>query len=323
MWRSNPNKFRAWFVAIAVFAVLACAMDTLWTRVVIDGSAASDAGRLNHLIHEHGSEIPIFGASQARYDYVPEILGDNVFNYGMAGISPDVVAALLEIECKKHKQTPIVVDPGHSHVQQRLGNLSKFPPYAWQPEIREMLVRLKSMEWRYLVPGLRYFGYYDSYLSDYLAERMSKTKKTVRGYTVASNRQPFDHRVLDKNIKQRLEAGYGFSSYSDPQHLLFDVMKNTPERTFIIVFSPVHSSCFVNFQNREDFAQYLGTLRSLTNVVVLDWSHMELADDCFDDTVHLNERGAREFSQRLANRIRTVCSAAIPDKPNFAGAASK
>jgi hypothetical protein len=58
----------------------------------------------------------------------------------------------------------------------------------------------------------------------------------------------------------------------------------------------------------------LARLRSFTNVVVLDWSRMELPDECFLDTVHLNEQGALEFSRRFADELRPFrASAAAAD----------
>ncbi len=63
----NPSKFKSWLLAAVAFVLWAVAIDFLWTRVVINGSAASDPARINHLIHEHGSEIPIFGASKSLY----------------------------------------------------------------------------------------------------------------------------------------------------------------------------------------------------------------------------------------------------------------
>jgi hypothetical protein len=310
MWRSSPNKFKSWFVAAAAFCIGAISIDYLCTRLVINGTAMSEPTRIAHLIHEDGSEIPIFGNSQAREDFVSEILGDDVFNYGMDGISLDVVDALLQIECKKHKVTPIIVVLGHTALR-TVGAPSKYPPFVRQPEIRHMLERLGVMEWRYWVPGLRYFGYYDWYLKDYLAEHTFRAKKTVRGHTVELY-QPFDRQSLDEAIKARLRSGFGFDSIPAQDRLLFDRIRSTPQRTFIIVYPPLHSACFANFQNQEGFARHLDKLRSFSNVVVLDWGRMELADDCFFDTIHLNEKGAREVSQRLADWLRTIRAAGIP-----------
>jgi hypothetical protein len=304
MWDSRRHKLGSWFLAAAGFGILAVTIDSLWTHFVINGTTASEPARINHLIHEDGSEIPVFGPSTAHDDFVPEILGNDVFNYGMDGSSLDVVDALLQIECKKHKTTPIVLSLSEE-AGRSVGAPSKFPLFVGQPEIRQMLERLGLMEWRYRVPALRYFGFYDWYLKDYLIEHLLSSRRPVGGYT-AQLEQPFDRRTLDAAIKLRLEAGFGFSSLPDQTRLLFDAINSTPHRTFVIVFPPLHSSCFSKFKDPEGFARYVSQLQSFKNVVVLDWSRMELPDECFRDTLHLNQKGAIEFSRRFGDRLQKI-----------------
>ncbi len=322
MSHSDRKKFKPWFMAAVAFGLWAVSMDFVWTRFVINGITASETARLGHLIREHGSEIPIFGASRAYTDYVPEILGDDVYNYGMYGVSLDVLDAWLQIECKKTKHTPIVLDM-NAPADRELGDPSKYPPFARLPEIRQLLDRTGRREWRYWVPGLRYFGYYDWYLQDYLSEHLSPKKKTVYDDAIPLPPRGFDHILRDEDIKRRLQAGYGFRSLPDQDSLLFEVIKSTPRRTVIIVYAPLHSSCFANFKDPEGFARYLDKLRSFPNVVLLNWSRMELPDDCFSDTLHLNAKGAQEFSRRLAGVLRTIRAAAIADTNSPGPAAFK
>ncbi len=313
----NHHKLKAWLVAASAFGLWAISIDYVWTRFIINGTEMSDAARLSHLIRERGSEIPIIGNSSAHDDFIPEYLGDDFFNYGMDGISLDVVDALLQIECKKNKRTPILLVVNHFSFRS-IGAPGKFPLFVRQPEIRQMLERLGLMEWRYWVPGLRYFGYYDWHLKDYLAEHLFQVKKTVRGHTVGFD-QPFDQQALDEKIRVRLESGYGFVSFPDQDQLLYETISNAPQRTFIIVVPPVHSSCFANFRNAEGFARYLDALRRHTNVVVMDWGRMALADDCFKDTQHLNEKGAREFSRKLAQKLTPIAAASMSEHSNHSG----
>jgi hypothetical protein len=306
MSHSNASKIKSWLLAAAAFAVWAVLLDFLWTRFVINGSPITEAARISHLIHEHGSEIPIFGASTAYQDYVPEILGDDFFNYGLNGISSDVVNALLQIEVKKDKQTPILVGLCALDINAVMGEPSSYAPFARRPEIRQLLEGYGRMEWRYWVPGLRYFGYYDMYIRDYPSEYIFKTKRTVRGFLSDVKPRPQDLVNLHGDIAHRLEVGGEFCATPRQDSVLFDIIKSAPKRTFIMVYSPLHSSCFAKFKNRETFVRHLEKLRSFPNVVVLDCSQMELPDECFVDTEHMNQKGAAEFSRRLADRLRTI-----------------
>src|ERR1700677_4959908 len=162
----NGSKLKSWFMATVAFGIGAILIDFIWTHLVITGNAASDSARISHLIREHGSEIPIFGTSKAQDDYLPEILGDDVFNYGMPGASLDETVALMQIECKKQKQTPIVLDLAHQGLittSKRAASVSqpeilagkaelatmapmKYVPFVRHPEIRQMMDRLGLME---------------------------------------------------------------------------------------------------------------------------------------------------------------------------------
>jgi hypothetical protein len=300
----KQNKFMSWLAAAFAFCIWAITLDLFWTRVFINGNHTSEAASINHLICENASEIPVFGSSKAGHNYNPEVLGDDVFNYGMDGASLDLTIALMQIECRKNKRTPIVVDLTHNAFRESSSHL-KFPSLVRQPEIRRMMNRLGFMRWQLWVPGLRYFGYYDSYVREYLIGRRLANVRTVRGYTVLGKDQ-FDPRAFAEDVQKRLQVGYWFGSDPVQENLLFEVIRSTPQRTFVIVFSPLHSSCFEGFYDPAGFARYLNRLRSFTNVVVLDWGKMELADDCFTDTIHLNQKGAVEFSRRLANQLRTL-----------------
>jgi hypothetical protein len=248
-------------------------------------------------------------------------LGDDFFNYGIDGVSFDVVAALLQIEVKKNKQTPIVVGLCAVDDNSVMGDPWGYSPFVSRPEIRQMMEDFGRMEWRYWVPGLRYFGYYDLYIRDYTAEYIFKTRKTVRGYL--SNLKPWTQDVANLHgaIEHRMEVGGEFCSNPRQDSRLFDIIKSAPKRTFIMVYSPLHSSCFAKFKNRQDLLDHLEKLRSFPNVVVLDCSQMEFSDDCFLDTEHLNPKGAVEFSRRLADRLRIACASAVscPPRPADVG----
>jgi hypothetical protein len=315
----NSRPFQSWLLAAITFGVLALASDFLWTRVVIPGATTSGASKIDHLLSENGSEVPIFGDSTAHDDYVPELLGDDYFNCSTPAVCYDVWNVLLQIEVKKHKRTPIMFGMSAGNDNVGAGDPNNYVPFARRSEIRHMLDRFGMMEWRYWVPGLRYFGRYDYYLRDYLSARLSRTKKTVRGYTFDSMPQRFDRQTLEEIIKKREKEGYGFHPFPDQVSLFLDIIKNTPQRTFIIVFSPLHPAASAHFKNQEGFERHLAKLRSLPNVVVLDYTRMEFPEEFFGDTLHLNQTGAAEFSRRLAGQLRSIRAAKVPVTQNPAG----
>lgn len=302
-----------WLTAVCAFLVMTLGGDYLFTHAVIYRSDSFEAGKVAHLIGEKGAEIPIFGSSKARHDYVPSLISPLAFNYGMDSASFEVVDALLDVELAKPKCGPIIIDVFQSAFHD-LGDISKFAPFAGRPEFRLALDEQHAMEWRFLVPGLRYFGYYDWYLKDYLNERLGLTRKVVRGYTVSTNGTDFSRQDLEAAVQKRLAEGFTYTEDRSQLAQFLRRVRSAPNRRFIIVFSPLHSSCFRVFRNYSGFQKYVADLRAEPNATVLDWSQMPLKDEDFTDTTHLSFQGARKFSTRLHDEIKdllnTSCSAA-------------
>ena len=126
----------------------------------------SDIDRINHLYHENGDEIPIFGASKAHGHYNPRLMGLNAFNYGIDGASYEVTDVFLQIELAKPKTSPVIIELQHRDTGQ-LSDPAKFIPFVRDPRIRQLLDRFHAMDWKYYIPGLRYFGHYDYLFKDF------------------------------------------------------------------------------------------------------------------------------------------------------------
>jgi hypothetical protein len=294
-------NFKLWIIAFGAFVVVSLAGDYGFTRWAIDENPSSNAGRIYHLIHENGDEIPVFGSSKVYYDYIPAEMGVNAFNYGLDGSSYEVTDAFLQIELAKRKTTPIIIDlkpQGESGI----GDPSAFIPFAFDPPIRRLLETSRSMIWRYYVPGIRYFGYYDYYLKEFVNHRAHLMRKVERGFSYEKY-WTFDRERLDDAIRQRMRGVNGYFPDPGQDGRLLDRIKQHPERLFFLVYSPVHSSCLTNFKNLDQFNAFKAMLASLPNAVVIDFEQTNYPDQWFKDTNHLLYDGAVDFSRRLGARI--------------------
>ena len=65
----------------------------------VDVLGASKVNRI--LNHQYNNEVPIFGSSRAQSSYFPELIGDDVFNYGIDGFGSNIWLFFLEQELKK------------------------------------------------------------------------------------------------------------------------------------------------------------------------------------------------------------------------------
>ena len=289
---------------IIAFAGISAAADYVFTRWAIYENSSSNAGRIYHLMQESGDEIPIFGSSKVYYDYIPAQMGINAYNYGLDGTSYEVTDAFLEIELAKHKTSPIIIDlkPQAEH---GIGDPNAYVPFAFDSRIRQLLETSDSMVWRYYIPGIRYFGYYDYYLKELINNRAQLMRKVERGFSYEKF-WTFDRARLDDAIRLRMQGPNGYFPDTAQESRLLDRIKQHPERLFFLVYSPVHSSCFTNFQNLEQFNAYKERLGSLQNAVVIDLERTNYPDQWFKDTNHLLYEGAVDFSRDLGVRIREV-----------------
>jgi hypothetical protein len=164
------------------------------------------------------------------------------------------------------------------------------------------------MEWRYLVPGLRFFGYYDLYLKEYLDARYNGTK-TVQGYTHFVGEDKVDPATFRRYVQERASSSYGYFPEVEANDLLVQLISSHPQRLFFLVYAPYHPSCFVKMVQADKLKAFQDRLRSFPNVELIDWEHLNYPDSYFMDTVHLNLTGAHDFSRRFAQKMREVLAA--------------
>ena len=295
-----------WLIAGLIFAAACIAADYLVTRWAIDENPSGDGGRLYHFIHEDGDEIPIFGTSKVYYDYVPGEMGINAYNYGLDGSSYESTDTFLEIELAKHKRTPIIIDL-KPQSEYGIGDPAAYVPFVTDSRVRELLARTHSLDWRYYVPGLRYFGYYDEYLKEMINDRMHAVRRVDRGFSYEKN-WTFDRNRLDAAISKRIRAPNGYFADEEQNARLIRRIEAHPERLFFLVYSPVHDSCFTNFQNADAFERFKMRLAALPNAIVLDFQRPSYPDAWFMDTNHLLFPGAEDFSRRLGALVRAVAA---------------
>lgn len=289
------------FLTIA-FVAICFATDFVFTHVAIYNNASGDAGRLYHLIQAQDDEIPILGASTAYQDYIPSEMGVNAYNYGLNGSSYEVVDALLGIELAKPRTTPVIVDL-QFHASYGLGDESAFIPLTYNPYVRQLLERTKTGNWRYSLPGIRYFGHYGWYLKELINDRYSVMRKVVRGYAYEKYTS-FDRTRMDLAVKGRLNGKNEYSPDEDQDRRLLAQIQGHPERLFFLVYAPLHASHYTHFENMERFNAFKAKLSALPNVALLDYGRVDYPDEWYKDTSHLLQAGATDFSRKLGEKIR-------------------
>jgi hypothetical protein len=297
---SDVMRWKIWIMALLTFVGICVLADVTVTYAL--RSPLSDSDRIRHLYHENGDEIPIFGASKAHGHYNPRVMGLKAFNYGIDGASYEVTDVLLQIELAKPKTTPIIIELQHRDTGQ-LTDTGKFIPFVSDPRIRQLLNRFHEMDWKYYIPGIRYFGHYDSYIKDYLWLHLHMSKVS-NGFSEHAHPLVFNRAKLDQHVRERLKYTNGYFQDEDQERRLLAHITEHPQRLFFLVVSPYHPSYYVRFQNAEKFVAFKARLAAQPNVILLDWGQLDYPDEFFGDTLHLQWEAAEKFSRTVGERIR-------------------
>lgn len=319
---------------LILFVIILASFDFIFSQWIIFSKEYSNQNKVKRLLEEeHLKEIPVFGSSKARSAFVPDTLGENVFNYGMEMSNFDVMEFLLGVELEKPKTTSVIIEFNHRtfvHEPTHTINTATFVPNLDHQVVREYLEKYDRLEWKHEVPGVRFFGSYFYYLRYYLKEHAGNKKIISRGGNFTDLTPPanvFQNFVNSRmkkiaryeelkekasDVKQAIsvEERRALEYYDEylryhsyPKRLaLFDSMVSAhPERTFLMVYTPQHWSerkGLTNFNEIEALFQRWEAQHP--NLKVFDFSQMPLADDCYKNSTHLNLKGARLFSAAFA-----------------------
>ena len=292
-------NWKKWIIPLLVFAGICLLVDRIFTnRIVI--RPGSDIGRIQHLYQLDTNEVPVFGTSRVHaLDF-----GTNAYNYGMEGATFGLANTFLQIELAKPKTTPIIIELQFQDGGV-LGGDYKLIPFATDARYRQLMEQLHVMHWRYLIPGIRYFGYYDWLYKDYLNDHYQIWKVT-RGYIQYLTSPPFDQAWFDRLVQLRLQMTNGyFADEQGNRQLLVNITSN-PQRTFFLVIPPFHPACYHDFHNEQRLLEFETRLTACTNAVVIDWGRMTYPETSFLDTLHLRKEAETDLSQKFRDKINDI-----------------
>ena len=269
-------------------------------RYVILNSEISGPYKVNRIISQtHVVEIPIFGSSRAQQCYIPDALGDNYFNYGLDGTRSDVMLFFLKEECKKQKNTPIILNFDLDGFESNIGDVSNYLYNADNAQVKELLG--KHYSGIYAVPFVRYFGNFEQYVKYYLNNQLQLTRITNKGAAIAKESYP--KKDFELMVSQRLHAEATFKNDGCLSAELLDLILHNPARRFIFVIAPIHSSYFSRFKNLDEAETYLSDLKKMSNIAVYNFSKVNYPDSLFVNTTHLNYQGAVRFNAQLKDSL--------------------
>ena len=294
---------KSFFIKLTVFLVIIFVVDHLSGRVmgyIYNNTTKGDYGRSNYICKQTNQDILIFGSSRAIHHYDPTILkeklGMTCYNCGEDGMG--IICSYGRYSMIKQRYNPklIIYDIEVAYDVLKDDNtryLGFLRPYYEEPGIDSIFYRVSPNE-RYKMMSHLYR--YNSRWLDIVAQYRSKSNLFAKDYTYSPlkatlNYEPERYRFPEDSDCDSLKLYY-------LERFIKDCESNGTKVIFTI--SPVYGET------------YNKLLKSFHNICVkyqipiLDHfadKIFSLNRDLFKDKKHLNDRGAKLYSEMIAEEI--------------------
>ncbi len=314
---SSTSNFKKFALRIALpllggLFLFGLIFEKLFERYVVLGSQINGAYKINRVINEtHPGETPIFGSSRALCSFIPDMLGDDYFNYGLSNAQDDMILFCLKHELKKPKTNPtIVINLDIDGLTRSIGDVSYYLYNSNDPQVKRLLA--SKYRTHYSIPFVKYYGYYEEYCKNMLNDKMNLTKFTNKG--ASSEKNILTEKKFEEMIMKRKTSRITFKNDPELEKEFDKILDENRNRFFVFVVSPYHSSYFTNYKNYEEMKAFLARWDAKPNVKVYDFSKLALADSLLLNTSHVNYLGAIQFS----NTLRDSLSSLQKNEPEYA-----
>ncbi len=307
---SSISNFKKYVVSILlpVFLLVGISLAVFtyfFEQKIILGNENCGAYKINRILtNTDPNEIPIFGSSRAENSYIPEILGDNYFNYGVEATQENIMLFFIREECKKkNKKSPLIIlNMDLDGINTKTGDIISYLYNSDNEKVRQLLG--DKFEMRYSIPFIKYVGQFENYIRYYLNNKMQLTRYSNKGAFIDKIVLP--PKIMNELIEYRKRVADIFLNEEPLKVEFFNTLKANPDRQFVIGIVPYHSCYFTNYKNPEDAKAFVNELRAIPNVRVFDFSGVSYPDSLFINTTHLNYNGAVKFTKQFRDSLNTL-----------------
>lgn len=267
---------------------------------LIRASIGNSAYKMERLYaNPEPDEIAIVGSSRACGNFVPSLISERCFNYGVNGMGMHEAMTILEILAQRKTSAPVIVnlDPW--------GNFGRY--FVSDYRLAPRSGRLSLTE---RIPGIRFFGAFRKNLVAMIDARRSVSRVVDNGaLLLKTSHSAREWRVIESKMKV-----ISFQCNPDDRLRLLSVLEAFSPRRVIVVVCPCSSARTSRLLGRRQLVELLDQIRALENVSVVDYfGSTDFSDADFVDPSHFNLKGASKFSsifkQDLSSLLRTPLSA--------------
>jgi len=262
------------------------------------------------------AEIVINGSSRALSHYDPivieRITGRSAYNIGMNASQIDVELAVLKTYLKHNAKPKLVIQnlDLFSFEATKKGEIydpGYFVPYLYEPELYEPLRRIDPVVWKW-----KYIPLYGYTVDDMRFTWISALLGCIGIHGREDYYQGFNPREGTWNrdfdqYKIQNRKGVKFEIQPAGIQSMEEVIRLCKSRdiSFVLAYSPEYYEMQDMEINRREIIDKFVELSKRFGVPFWDYSDSELShrQDLFQNSQHLNARGAAAFSEDLARRL--------------------
>lgn len=256
-------------------------------KMMIFSNSSNNAYKMWRLYNGYDSdEVPIIGSSRAASSFVPVIIGDRFFNYGINGSTQNETLMHLRSILERKNNLPIIV------------NLDPWGITDGQCRADYSLVRYDSIK---TFPGIRYLGRIREFFTENcLGSNQRIGRKGFQPYI--SSRTEHEWKILFEKFDSNLLR------FTANEELVreYEAVLSGKHPLIVFVVTPIHRFWRNNFQGMDDLEKLEKKLSSYPNVIVIDMmsnEEFDYPDEMFSDVTHLNMNGAMRFSNSLKAKM--------------------
>ena len=301
MYHSYISNFRKFiFLNLLIVALIGLIIDYLFLNHIILKTKSLPAYKYYRMLNENNeNEIPIFGSSRAGGSYVPSLISQDVFNYGMDGSNFCSILFLLDKELDKDKESDVIINFDLDGLF-----FSKEPPFKVIPIYKEAKYIIDAENIFYNVPFVRFFGSYLYYIRFYLRTHLLFTQLYDGGGLFKIQKK--SKIKFQQEIELRKQTYRNFENNQDVIKKLFDMISKTDRKIWFII-APYHASFLDNLSDnsKKETKRFMHEIKKFGNVEFLDYRTLfSESEDYFFDTTHITYEGAKAFSKIIKNRLK-------------------
>ncbi len=275
--------------------------DMLNKWLILRAPSSSSYKTYRLFIEQPPHEIPLLGSSRALGNYVPSLISDRVFDYGINGSGMYETLFMLRQALRNPTPGAVIVnlDPWGFRGEYNPSLQGNYLLALSSAHVRENV----RHEFTDRVPGIRFHGRLRSNITTWLDGKTGLTRRVDHGAAlIVHSRSEKEWAIINDKI-----ADSTFDCHVSWQMEL-DKIQATTNHPIVWVVSPVAPHWREHYKGRARMKDFLSKLAARPNMYVVDLfdETADYAEAEFVDPTHLNVNGATRFTQQLVPYLKKL-----------------